>query len=220
MHILYSLVVAMETPAGPFDVSGSRSRDARGSRVSIGITPYGMAVVWVYLGARGTALAQAQPHTCMGGILSSLISCVRWAMQHVQLGNKHSLHYIAVYHWALERHCSLRSPRRPHTVRDYVRAPPIQFPKTYQWANCCIAYCCINTTTSHTGTCLVGEVSHQKNFHPSHRIFEHIHGTLNVDKKNKLITQFSWESRDESFKPSYSMISLKCYSNPHMLMTD
>ena len=26
-------------------------------------------------------------------------------------------------------------------------------------------------------------VPHQKNFHPSHRIFGHMHGTLNVDKK-------------------------------------
>jgi len=34
-------------------------------------------------------------------------------------------------------------------------------------------------------------VPHQKIFHPSHRIFGHMHGILNVDKKNKLITQFS-----------------------------
>jgi len=63
-------------------------------------------------------------------------------------------------------------------------------------------------------------VSYPKFFHPSHRIFGHMHGTLNVHKKNKLITQFGLKSRDESFKPSYNMISLKCYSNPHVLMTD
>jgi len=33
-------------------------------------------------------------------------------------------------------------------------------------------------------------VSHPKNFYPSYRIFGHMHRTLNVDKKNKLITQF------------------------------
>ena len=32
-----------------------------------------------------------------------------------------------------------------------------------------------------------------------------MHGVLNIDKK-KLITQFVCKSRDESFKPSYSMI--------------
>ena len=33
-------------------------------------------------------------------------------------------------------------------------------------------------------------VSHLKIFRPSHRIFGHMHETLNIDKKNKLITQF------------------------------
>ena len=40
------------------------------------------------------------------------------------------------------------------------------------------------------GSCLV---SHPKNFHPSYRIFRHIHRTLNIDK-NKLITQFGLKS--------------------------
>jgi hypothetical protein len=35
---------------------------------------------------------------------------------------------------------------------------------------------------------------------PSHRIFRHMHELLNIDKKIKLITQFSRNSRDESFK--------------------
>jgi hypothetical protein len=41
-----------------------------------------------------------------------------------------------------------------------------------------------------------------KNFclNPSHRMFGHIYGVLNVDEK-KLIAQFSGKSRDESFKP-------------------
>jgi len=34
-------------------------------------------------------------------------------------------------------------------------------------------------------------VPHLKIFHPSHRIFGHMYGTLNIDKKNKVITQFS-----------------------------
>jgi hypothetical protein len=37
--------------------------------------------------------------------------------------------------------------------------------------------------------------------HPSHRMFGHMHGVLNVDEK-KLIAQFSKKSRDESFKPN------------------
>ena len=36
-------------------------------------------------------------------------------------------------------------------------------------------------------------------------IFSRLHGVLNVGKK-KLITQFSWKSRDESFEPSWSTI--------------
>jgi hypothetical protein len=42
-----------------------------------------------------------------------------------------------------------------------------------------------------------------KNFQdsPSYRIFGHMHGALNVDKK-KLITQFGRKSRDESFEPN------------------
>jgi hypothetical protein len=32
-------------------------------------------------------------------------------------------------------------------------------------------------------------------------MFEHMHKALNVDEK-KLITQFSWKPRDESFKPN------------------
>ena len=45
-------------------------------------------------------------------------------------------------------------------------------------------------------------VPHLKFFHPSHRIFGHMHRTLNIHKKNKLITQFDWKTWDESFKPS------------------
>jgi hypothetical protein len=37
---------------------------------------------------------------------------------------------------------------------------------------------------------------------PSHRIFEHMHEALNIDKKIKLITQFRRNGRDESFKPN------------------
>jgi hypothetical protein len=44
-----------------------------------------------------------------------------------------------------------------------------------------------------------------------------VHGVSKVDKIKKRITQFGSKSRDESFKPS--MISLKCYSNPHVLIT-
>jgi hypothetical protein len=33
-----------------------------------------------------------------------------------------------------------------------------------------------------------------------------MHETLNIDKKIKLITQFRLNSRDESFKPNYTMI--------------
>jgi hypothetical protein len=40
-----------------------------------------------------------------------------------------------------------------------------------------------------------------KSFHPSHRMFGHMHGALNVDEK-KLIVQFGWKSRDEFFKPN------------------
>ena len=36
-------------------------------------------------------------------------------------------------------------------------------------------------------------------------IFNHFHGALNVGKK-KLIVQFSWKSRDESFELSWSTI--------------
>jgi hypothetical protein len=32
-------------------------------------------------------------------------------------------------------------------------------------------------------------------------MFEHMHEVLNVDEK-KLIAQFGWKSRDESFKPN------------------
>jgi hypothetical protein len=35
--------------------------------------------------------------------------------------------------------------------------------------------------------------------HPSHRIFGHMHGVLNIDEK-KLIAHFSEKLRDESFK--------------------
>ena len=45
-------------------------------------------------------------------------------------------------------------------------------------------------TTASVGAVRPCLVTHPKNFHPSHRIFEHIYETLNVDKKNKLITQF------------------------------
>jgi hypothetical protein len=44
--------------------------------------------------------------------------------------------------------------------------------------------------------------SHLKFFTPSHQIFGHIHGVLNIDKQKKLIAQFGWKSRDESFKPN------------------
>jgi hypothetical protein len=37
---------------------------------------------------------------------------------------------------------------------------------------------------------------------PSHRMFERMHEILNIDKKIKLITQFSRNSRDESFEPN------------------
>ena len=33
-----------------------------------------------------------------------------------------------------------------------------------------------------------------------------MHGALNIGKKQKLIAQFMCKSRDESFKPSYSII--------------
>jgi hypothetical protein len=36
----------------------------------------------------------------------------------------------------------------------------------------------------------------------SHRIFGHMHGVLNIDKKIKLITQFRRNSRDEFLKPN------------------
>jgi hypothetical protein len=35
----------------------------------------------------------------------------------------------------------------------------------------------------------------------SHEIFGRMHGTLNIGKK-KLITQFGYKSRDESFEPN------------------
>jgi hypothetical protein len=38
-------------------------------------------------------------------------------------------------------------------------------------------------------------------FTSSHQIFRHIHEVLNIDEK-KLITQFGWKPRDESFKPN------------------
>jgi hypothetical protein len=44
-----------------------------------------------------------------------------------------------------------------------------------------------------------------KNFQnfSSHRILRHMHEALNIDKnKKKLITQFVYKSRDESFDPS------------------
>jgi hypothetical protein len=44
-------------------------------------------------------------------------------------------------------------------------------------------------------------VSIQKFFTPSHRMFRHMHGVLNVDEK-KLIAQFGWKPRDKSFKPN------------------
>jgi hypothetical protein len=37
---------------------------------------------------------------------------------------------------------------------------------------------------------------------PSHRIFERMHETLNIDKKIKLITQFRQNGQDKSFKPN------------------
>jgi hypothetical protein len=40
---------------------------------------------------------------------------------------------------------------------------------------------------------------------PSHRIFEHMHEVLNIDKKIKLITQFRRNGRDKSFKPNYTI---------------
>jgi hypothetical protein len=44
---------------------------------------------------------------------------------------------------------------------------------------------------------------HQKKlFNPSHRMFGHMHGALNVNKKEKLIAQFAWKPQDESFKPN------------------
>ena len=36
----------------------------------------------------------------------------------------------------------------------------------------------------------------------SHRILRHMHEILNIEKKQKLITQFACKSRDESFDPS------------------
>jgi hypothetical protein len=39
-------------------------------------------------------------------------------------------------------------------------------------------------------------------YSPSHRIFRRMHEALNIDKKIKLITQFRWNGRDESFKPN------------------
>ena len=39
-------------------------------------------------------------------------------------------------------------------------------------------------------------------------------------KEEKLIVQSNCKSRDEFFEPNYVMISYKCSSNPHMLMTD
>jgi hypothetical protein len=53
----------------------------------------------------------------------------------------------------------------------------------------------------------LGLFSLQKNLqnfsdYPSHRIFGHMHETLNINKKIKLITQFRRNSRDKSFKPS------------------
>jgi len=32
-----------------------------------------------------------------------------------------------------------------------------------------------------------------------------MHGTLNIDKNKKLITQFASKSRDKSFKPSFQI---------------
>jgi hypothetical protein len=43
--------------------------------------------------------------------------------------------------------------------------------------------------------------------------------SIKCGRNKRLIAQFGSKSRDESFKPNYSMISLKCYSNPHVLMT-
>jgi hypothetical protein len=39
----------------------------------------------------------------------------------------------------------------------------------------------------------------QKKFIPSHRMFGHMHGVLNIDEK-KLITQIAINVRDEFFK--------------------
>jgi hypothetical protein len=41
----------------------------------------------------------------------------------------------------------------------------------------------------------------QKFFTPSHRMFGHMHGVLNIDEK-KLIAQFDWKPRAESLKPN------------------
>jgi hypothetical protein len=48
---------------------------------------------------------------------------------------------------------------------------------------------------------LVTSLQKKKTFTPSHQIFRYMHKTLNIDKK-KLIAQFAWKQRDESFKPN------------------
>ena len=40
---------------------------------------------------------------------------------------------------------------------------------------------------------------------PSHQMFGHMHGALNVDGK-KSNAQFACKLRDESFEPNYAMI--------------
>ena len=46
-----------------------------------------------------------------------------------------------------------------------------------------------------------------------------MHGVLNIDEKQKLIVQFTCKSRDESSKPSYSMIR-QCLSNKNKSATN
>jgi hypothetical protein len=71
-----------------------------------------------------------------------------------------------------------------------------------------LAYLNVNTAMEHTLVIELGPrciqgclVPTQKIFTPSHRMFRHMHGLLNVDEK-KLIVQFGWKPGDKSFKPN------------------
>jgi hypothetical protein len=60
---------------------------------------------------------------------------------------------------------------------------------------------CLRPSPFHIKTWFSFKIFREKTIDSSlHRIFGHIYGALNIDKKIKLITQFRRNERDESFK--------------------